>query len=88
MPILRPESDTSVPLFLSLRLNLSLRSPFPGPTFLPSCPFFLLLHFLLLCSDLEEDLCWAGWHPKRDIKDNSSAEHPSAGDTVSQDRAS
>lgn len=64
MPIPRPESDTNVPLFLSL-LNLSLRSPFPGPTFLPSCPFFLLLRFLLLFSDLEEDLWWTGWHPKR-----------------------
>lgn len=67
MPIPRQESDTSAPLFLSLLLNLSLRSPFPGPAFLPSCPFFLLLLllcFLLLFSDLEEDLWWTGWHPK------------------------
>lgn len=56
MPIPRQESDTNAPLFLSLLLNLSLRSPFPGPAFLPSCPFLLLLCFLLLFSDLEEDL--------------------------------
>ena len=61
-PMLTPrqESDTSVSLFLSLLLlNLSLRSPFQGPSSLPSCPF-LLLCFLLLLSDPEEDLWWTG----------------------------
>lgn len=56
MPIPRQEVIPMLLSFLSLLLSFLGDPLFPGPAFLPSCPFLLLLCFLLLFSDLEEDL--------------------------------
>lgn len=87
MLIPRQESDTSVPLFLSL-LNLSLDSPSQGQYFFPPAP-----SSSSSSASSSYSLTWKRTSDglvgiKKSIKDNSSAKHPSAGDTMSQERAS